>query len=113
MTDPRDVWDLYTLTLVSLGSLFFLAGTVGLLRFPDTLTRLHALTKADNLGLGLVVLGLLPQVPWPGTGLKLLAVWLLALLAGATAGQLLGGAQPLPDRLRAGPPDGQEGSSHE
>ena len=38
-----------------------LAGTVGLLRFPDALTRLHALTKADNLGLGLIVLGLLPR----------------------------------------------------
>ena len=43
------------------GAFFFLAGTVGLLRFPDSLTRLHALTKADNLGLGLIVLGLLPR----------------------------------------------------
>lgn len=91
MTDAVTVRDLYTLALVSLGAVFFLAGTVGLLRFPDTLTRLHALTKADNLGLGLVVLGLLPQVPWTTTALKLVAVWLLALLAGATAGQLLGG----------------------
>jgi multicomponent Na+:H+ antiporter subunit G len=99
-------WDFYTLTLVALGALFFLAGTLGLLRFPDTLTRLHALTKADNLGLGLVVLGLLPQVPWP-TGLKLIAVWLLALFAGATVGQLLGGAvrhdlSPGPDPLPEG-----------
>ena len=46
---------------VAAGAFFFLAGTVGLLRFPDSLTRLHALTKADNLGLGLIVLGLLPQ----------------------------------------------------
>ena len=84
--------DIFTVAAVTLGSLFFLAGTVGLLRFPDTLTRLHALTKADNLGLGLVVLGLLPQVPWPIAGLKLIAVWLLALLAGATVGQLLAGA---------------------
>ena len=53
--------DIVTITAVSAGAFFFLAGTVGLLRFPDTLTRLHALTKADNLGLGLVVLGLLPQ----------------------------------------------------
>ena len=51
--------DLWTIVAVSAGVFFFLAGTVGLLRFPDTLTRLHALTKADNLGLGLVVLGLL------------------------------------------------------
>ena len=45
-------------------------GTVGLLRFPDTLTRLHALTKADNLGLGLVVVGLLPQTGSLRDGLK-------------------------------------------
>jgi multicomponent Na+:H+ antiporter subunit G len=44
--------------LILLGAFFFLAGTLGLLRFPDVYTRLHALTKADNLGLGLTVLGL-------------------------------------------------------
>lgn len=43
------------------GAFFFFAGTIGLLRFPDVYTRLHALTKADNLGLGLVVLGLVLQ----------------------------------------------------
>jgi multicomponent Na+:H+ antiporter subunit G len=53
--------DIMTIIAISAGAFFFLAGTVGLLRFPDTLTRLHALTKADNVGLGLVVLGLLPQ----------------------------------------------------
>ena len=62
------------------GAIFFLAGTLGLLRFPDTFTRLHALTKADNLGLGLVVFGLLPQVDGVVTGLKLVVVWLLVML---------------------------------
>ena len=81
--------DLFTVAAVSLGALFFLAGTVGLLRFPDTLTRLHALTKADNLGLGLVVLGLLPQVDGAVNGLKLIVIWLLVLLSGADAGQLI------------------------
>ena len=81
--------DLWTILAVSAGVIFFLAGTVGLLRFPDTLTRLHALTKADNLGLGLVVLGLLPRVSDPLAALKLLCVWLLVLLASATASQLI------------------------
>ena len=81
--------DLWTIVAVSAGVFFFLAGTVGLLRFPDTLTRLHALTKADNLGLGLVVLGLLPHVSGPLAALKLICVWLLVLLAGATASQLI------------------------
>jgi len=61
----------------------------GLLRFPDTFTRLHALTKADNLGLGLVVFGLLPQADGVVTGLKLVVVWLLVMLAGACASQMV------------------------
>ena len=81
--------DFATVLLVSAGTIFFLAGTVGLLRFPDSLTRLHALTKADNLGLGLIVLGLLPQAEGILAGLKLAAVWLLAQLASAGATRLV------------------------
>ncbi len=79
--------DLWTVVAVVAGAFFFFAGTVGLLRFPDSLTRLHALSKADNLGLGLVVLGLLPQVDSVSAGLKLVGIWLLVLLSGATAAQ--------------------------
>jgi multicomponent Na+:H+ antiporter subunit G len=78
-----------TVVAVSAGAFFFMAGTVGLLRFPDALSRVHALTKADNLGLGLVVLGLLFQVEGPFAALKLISVWLLTLLAGATVTQLI------------------------
>jgi multicomponent Na+:H+ antiporter subunit G len=81
--------DVLSIVAIAAGAVFFLAGTLGLLRFPDTFTRLHALTKADNLGLGLVVLGLLPQVDGVVTGLKLVVVWLLVMLAGACAGQLV------------------------
>jgi len=81
--------EVLTVVAVSTGVLFFLAGTVGLLRFPDTLTRLHALTKADNLALGLVVLGLLPRAGGLGGALKLVAVWLIVLLSSATVSQLI------------------------
>jgi multicomponent Na+:H+ antiporter subunit G len=84
--------DLFTVLAVSAGCLFFVAGTVGLLRFPDTLTRLHALGKADNLGLGLVVLGLLTQAGSLPGALKLACVWLLAQVSGAVASQLIAGA---------------------
>jgi multicomponent Na+:H+ antiporter subunit G len=84
--------DLFTRVMVAGGALLFLAGTLGLLRFPDTLSRLHALSKADNLGLGLIVLGLLPQVDSIAGGLKLVCVWLLAQLSAATASQLIAGA---------------------
>ena len=53
----RIALDLFSLLAIGAGVFFFFAGTVALLRFPDSLSRLHALTKADNLGLGLVVLG--------------------------------------------------------
>ena len=81
--------DLFTVIAIAAGVVFFLAGTVGLLRFPDALTRLHALSKADNLGLGLIVLGLLPQAQDGQHALKLVVIWLLALLAGAASSQLI------------------------
>ena len=84
--------DIFTVSAVSAGAFFFLAGTVGLLRFPDALTRLHALTKVDNLGLGLVVLGLLPQANGPFSALKLVSIWLLVQLSGAIVTQLIAGA---------------------
>ena len=75
--------------LLIAGAVFFLAGTVGLLRFPDVYTRLHALTKADNVGLGLVVAGLAVQAgSWAAAG-KLLLIWLLVLLAGASVAHLV------------------------
>jgi multicomponent Na+:H+ antiporter subunit G len=77
-----------TLSLVA-GCLFYLAGTIGLLRFPDARSRLHALTNADNLGLGLVLLGVALHLASPAVAAKLLLTWLLALLAGATSAQLL------------------------
>jgi multicomponent Na+:H+ antiporter subunit G len=87
----RFILDIFTVILVSAGAFFFLAGTVGLLRFPDTLTRLHALTKADNLGLGLVVIGLLPQTGGLYAA-KLVGVWLLVLVASSAVSQLIGRA---------------------
>jgi len=81
--------DIVTVLAVSAGAFFYMAGTVGLLRFPDAHTRLHALTKADNLGLGLIVLGLLPQAGGIFDALKLVTVWLFVQLSGAVVAQLI------------------------
>jgi multicomponent Na+:H+ antiporter subunit G len=75
--------------LMLAGGAFFLAGTVGLLRFPDVYTRLHALTKADNLGLGLIVLGLILEADSVAEAGELLLVWLLVLTASGAASQLV------------------------
>jgi multicomponent Na+:H+ antiporter subunit G len=81
--------NIFSVLAVSGGAFFFLAGAIGLLRFPDTLKRLHALTKADNLGIGLVTLGLLPQVEWPLGAFKLIVVWLFVQLSSAIVAQLV------------------------
>ncbi|KRW94394.1 MULTISPECIES: monovalent cation/H(+) antiporter subunit G [unclassified Paracoccus (in: a-proteobacteria)] len=87
----------FTILFVVAGIFFFVAGTVGLLRFPDTHTRLHALTKADNLGLGLIAFGLAFRMPDVWGVAKLGLVWLLAVLAAATVAQLV--ARAALDRL--------------
>ena len=81
--------DVATTVLAGMGVVFFIGGTVGLLRFPDVHSRLHALTKADNLGLGLISLGLVMQADSLAVALKVIIVWLLAMLAAATVSQLI------------------------
>jgi multicomponent Na+:H+ antiporter subunit G len=82
--------DALTVIFCLAGAVFFLAGTVGLLRFPDIFSRLHALTKADNLGLGLIVIGLIFQSDSLAAILKLLLIWILALAAGSNACYAIG-----------------------
>lgn len=77
------------LILVLSGLPFFVFGTLGLLRFPDVYTRLHALAKGDNVGLGLVCLGLGLQSGSLTLALKLLAIWVLMLVASATGAGLI------------------------
>ena len=81
--------DLFSALLITAGLFFYLAGTIGLLRLPDTLCRLHAVTKADNLGLGLVMLGVLLQLNDLLSMLKVILIWLLVLAASAVSGQLI------------------------
>ena len=86
---PPMVSDGLSLVLTLAGAFFFFAGTVGLLRFPDVYTRLHALAKADNLGLGLIVMGLVVQAGSWTLVVKLLLIWVLAMCSSATACHLV------------------------
>jgi len=75
--------------LIAAGLLFYLAGGIGLLRLPDLYSRLHALTKADNLGLGLLAAGLVLLSATPADGIKLVLTWLLVLAASAAGSHLI------------------------
>ena len=83
------IHEILGLVCIVLAIPFFLSGTIGLLRFPDIYTRLHALTKADNVGLGLLILGLTLEAADSVTVLKLVLIWLLVLVASSTSCHLV------------------------
>jgi multicomponent Na+:H+ antiporter subunit G len=83
------VLDWLAAILMTLGLVFFLAGTVGLLRFPDVYTRLHTVTKADNVGLGLIIFGLAVDAQSVWEVVELLLVWGLVMVASTTAAHLI------------------------
>lgn len=85
--------DVLAVMLMSCGLVFFTAGTIGLIRFPDVRSQLHALTKADNLGLGLLLLGAAVYIGSFTMGIGLFLVWLLALGASSISAQALAGAE--------------------
>lgn len=77
--------DYLSFLLSGLGTLFFIASTLGVLRFPDVYSRLHALTKADNVGLGLIVIGAILRIPEVGVVLKLLLIWLSVIISSSSS----------------------------
>lgn len=81
--------DILASVLILAGLVFYLAGSIGLLRLPDLYSRLHALTKADNLGLGLLAAGLAMHTQDLLTAVKLLLIWLAVLAASAASSHLI------------------------
>lgn len=78
--------DVLTGVVAAAGVAFFVAGTIGLLRFPDVYTRLHALTKADNIGVGLLALAAVLRSPTLETFVKAFLIWIFVMLSGSVAG---------------------------
>lgn len=72
-----------------IGVAFFLCASVGLIRFPDLPSRLHALTKADNVGLGFIALGVALHRAELLAGLKVLLIWLILLASSGIMAYLI------------------------
>ena len=71
--------------LIGVGAFLLLSASIGMLRFPDIFTRLHAAGVADSLGAPLVVIGLMVLEGFTITSLKLFFLLLLLLLTSPTA----------------------------
>ena len=80
------VIDILSWALIIIGCLAMLTGGVGVLRFPDVYTRMHAASITDTLGAGAILLGLALAAGWSLLMGKLLALLLImALLSPSTA----------------------------
>lgn len=83
-------FDVVGAVILLLGAVLCLAAAVGLVRFPDVLTRMHAATKPQTLGLLLVVTGVAISLREPRALGLLLLVAVLQLLTAPVAAHLVG-----------------------
>ena len=75
MIDPSSVSDVVAVVLILIGSFLCLTAGLGLVRFPDVLSRMHAGTKPQVLGVLLIMIaGALRLQGWSAT-------WMLLLVA--------------------------------
>ncbi|MFV0137911.1 monovalent cation/H(+) antiporter subunit G [Streptomyces sp. HMX87] len=85
------VRDTITAVLFPAGAAFCLLGALGLLRFPDTTSRLHAAAKAQTLGLLLLLVGAAAQMSLSHAPVLLLVAFFQLLTAPITS-QVVGRA---------------------
>ena len=71
--------------LIILGMILFLLGAIGILRFPDFLTRMHAAGKCDTLGALLVVTGIALYNGFALSSLKIIFIAVFIFLTSPTA----------------------------
>lgn len=76
--------------LVVLSAFFSMAAGLGIVRFPDVLTRLHAATKPQVLGLATVLLAIVVQVPTWGVATTAVLVMTFQLLTQPMTAHMLG-----------------------
>ena len=79
------VLDVLTWACLLGGGIFLLVGAIGVLRFPDFYTRLHAVSVCDTMGAGLVLVGLMLQGGLSLVTVKLLLIFYFMLFTGPTA----------------------------
>lgn len=86
------ILDLLTAIFLVLGSGLSLAAAVGLLRFPDLMSRMHAATKPQVLGLFLLLSAIALQLrSWAVLPILLIA-WIFQLLTAPVSAHMIGRA---------------------
>jgi multicomponent Na+:H+ antiporter subunit G len=78
-------WDLLSWISILGGLFFIVVGSIGVLRFPDVYTRLHAAGMTDTMGAGLVLVGLSFQEGLTLITVRLLMIWAFLLFTSPIA----------------------------
>lgn len=81
----HDWIDMLSWLLLMTGCFVGISGGIGLLRFPDFYTRMHAVGVTDTLCAALVLMGLMLQAGWSLVLIKLFLILVLLLLTSPTA----------------------------
>ena len=71
--------------LISAGSFFVIVGAIGVYRFPDFWTRLHAASVAESAGVILLLTGMMVQAGWGLIAVKLLIIGVFLFITGPTS----------------------------
>ncbi|WP_104106948.1 monovalent cation/H(+) antiporter subunit G [Nocardioides sp. 616] len=84
--------DLLSAVLLLSGSFFALVAAIGVLRLPDLLSRMHAATKPQVIGLMLVVVGLALRLREPGALGILALIVVMQMATSVVSGHMVGRA---------------------
>ena len=79
MTEIRCV---LTIVFLVVGLFFMTVSVVGVIKFPDFFSRLHAIGVGQSLGIGFCCMGLFIYQGPDITGIKILLVLVVSMLAG-------------------------------
>lgn len=79
------ILNLLVMVFLLAGAFFFITATLGLLRFPDLFTRLHATGKGDTLGATLILMGLVIYAGLTPESIKILIMLIFILLTSPVA----------------------------
>jgi multicomponent Na+:H+ antiporter subunit G len=86
--------------LILLSAFLSMAAGIGILRFPDVPTRLHAATKPQVLGLAVVLLAIVLRVPTWGVVSTAVLIMTFQLLTQPMTAHMLGRAAYRSDHVR-------------
>ncbi len=89
MTSLMLIRNIISIILLAIGSFFFIIGFIGLNRFKDPFTRLHATTKCDTLGTGSIILAVVIYEGINFISLKLLLIILFVFIANPTTAHVI------------------------